>query len=277
MYDGASRSDALQRATGELLVSVRRRDELSVLSGLRQAGCLKARFPRPAVAGWFDATTINCSGGVAGGDRLRSAIAVAAGARAVIASQAAERYYRALPGSAPSQVQTAVTIEDDAAAEWLPQETILFDGSSLERRLVVEMADSAVFLGVEMLVFGRAAMGERVVSARLRDLIQVRRGGILLLYDAIRLDGAVDDLLQRSAVGGGARAVATLIYVAPDAAAQLDLLRAAVAWDKFGASAWNGMLVGRLVAPDGATARRLVLAALAVLRHGRPMPRVWLC
>jgi len=74
----------------------------------------------------------------------------------------------------------------------LPQETILFDRCSLERRLMVDMAVGAWFLGVEMLVFGRAAMGERVGVARLRDLIQIRRGGELLLHDAIRLDGEVD-------------------------------------------------------------------------------------
>ena len=122
-----------------------------------------------------------------------------------------------MPGSAPSVVRTSLEIASDAAAEWLPQETILFDRCSLERRLVVDMAAGAWFLGVEMLVFGRAAMGERVVSARLRDLIQVRRGGSLLLHDAIRLDGEVDRVMQRTAIAGGARAVATLVHVAPDA------------------------------------------------------------
>jgi len=45
----------------------------------------------------------------------------------------------------------------------------------------------------------------------------------------------------------------------------------------FGASAWNGMLIARILADDGAAARRAVVAALAVLRDGRPLPRVWLC
>lgn len=277
MYDGVSLSDSLQRASGDLRVSVKRRGDLSVLDGLRQAGCLKARFPRSVVPGWFDATTINSSGGVAGGDQLQSLIAVGEGARATIASQAAERCYRALPGSAPSQVRTRLEIGDDAAAEWLPQETILFDRCSLDRRLMIDMAAGASFLGVEILVFGRAAMGERVVSARLRDLIQVRRGGALLLHDAIRLDGEVDVLLQRTAIAGAARAIATLVYVAPDAEAWLDAVRAVAADHGFAASAWNGMLIGRMVARDGAAARRGIVAALAKLRDGRPLPRVWLC
>jgi urease accessory protein len=44
-----------------------------------------------------------------------------------------------------------------------------------------------------------------------------------------------------------------------------------------GASAWNGLLVARLVSRDAAALRRTVLAALPPLRDGRPLPRVWLC
>jgi urease accessory protein len=279
MYDGVSLSDGqsaheLQRATGELRLSVKRRDGCSVLDGLRQVGCLKARFPRPVVPGWFDATTINSSGGVAGGDRLDTAISVGEGARATIAAQAAERFYRALPDSAASTVRTSLTVGPDAAAEWLPQETILFDRCALDRRLMVDVHPGSWFLGVEMLVFGRAAMGERVVTAWLRDLIQVRRGNELLLHDAIRLDGEADLTLQRTAIAGGARAVATLVYVAPDAEARLARVREA---SDCGASAWNGMLIARVLGLDGAAARLGIMAVLTVLRDGRPMPRAWLC
>jgi urease accessory protein len=277
MYDGVSLSDGLQRATGELRVSVKRRGGESVLDGLRQAGCLKARFPRAVAPGWFDATTVNTSGGVVGGDRLHSVISVGDGARATIAAQAAERFYRALPGGASSRVRTDVAVGIDAAAEWLPQETILFDRSALDRRLTVDVAAGSWFLGVEMLVFGRAAMGERVVTARLRDLIQVRRGDELLLHDAIRFDGEVDQVLERTAVAGGARAVATLVFVAPDAEARLDSVRGALADSECGVSAWNGMLIARILARDGLASRRSVMAALSVLRDGRPLPRVWLC
>jgi urease accessory protein len=278
MSDGVSLSDGLQRATGELRVSVKRRGGESVLDELRQAGCLKARFPRALAPGWFDTTTVNTSGGVVGGDRLDSVIRVGAGARATIAAQAAERIYRALPDSVPSVVRTTVEIGPNAAAEWLPQETILFDRCALDRRLVIELAPCSWFLCVEILVFGRAAMGERVVTARLRDLIRVRRGGDLLLHDGIRLAGEFDLVMERLAVAGGARAVATLVHVAPGAEARLDEVRAALAdAPDCGASAWNGMLIARILAADSASARRAIVAALSVLRDGRPLPRVWLC
>ena len=204
-----------------------------------------------------------------------AAFAVGAEARATIASQAAERFYRALPGSAASSVRTRIAVAEGGAAEWLPQETILFDRCAVRRHLRVELAEDAWFLGVESLVFGRAAMGEVVERASLRDLIEVRRGGRLLLHDAIRLEGEVAATLQRSAIADGARAVATIVHVAPDAEAMLDAVRAAS--PQCGASAWDGMLIARMLAADGASLRAAVIAVLAVLREGRPLPRVWLC
>ena len=126
-------------------------------------------------------------------------------------------------------MRTRLSVGAGAAAEWLPQETILFDRCALDRRLDIDLAADAWFLGVEMLVFGRAAMGETVRQACLRDLIRVRRGGDLLLHDAIRLDGAVDGLLAASGDRRGARAMATLVYVAPDAEALLAPVRQALA------------------------------------------------
>lgn len=277
MYDAVSLSDApvLQRAVGELRVDARTRDGRTVLDGLRQAGCLKARFPRPVDAAWMDVVTLNTSGGIAGGDALDSAFAVGAGARVTIAAQAAERFYRALPGSAAASVRTRIALAEGGAAEWLPQDTILFDRCAVRRHLQVELAVDAWFLGVESLVFGRAAMGEVVEQAALRDVIEVRRGGRLLLQDAIRLEGEVAATLQRSAIADGARAVATIVHVAPDAEARLDSVRAASL--ECNASAWDGMLIVRMLAASGASLRAAVIAVLAVLREGRPLPRVWLC
>ena len=153
-----------------------------------------------------------------------------------------------------------MAVAPGASLEWLPQETILFDRCAVDRRLDVDLADDAWFLGVESLVFGRAAMGERVVQAWLRDGMRVRRAGRWLLHDAVRMEGEVDAALQRATIAGGARALATLVHVAPDAAAPLEGVRAAFAdmAVEAGASAWNGMLVARILASDAAALRRAV-------------------
>jgi urease accessory protein len=266
---------ALQRARGLLALGFRRRGAATCLDDLRQEGCLKARFPHPRDG--MEAITLNTSGGVAGGDVLTTRIRLRPGAVVTIASIAAERFYRVRPEEAPAAVNTGVVLESGAALAWLPQEAILFDGCALDRRLAVEMAPDAAFLGVECLVFGRAAMGERVRTARLTDTIQIRRGGRLVLHDAVRLSGAVDAALARPAVAAGAGALATLLLVAPDAVARLDGLRSALAGAEAGASAWNDFLLARILAPDGAALRRAVEAGLAFLRGGAALPRVWMC
>jgi urease accessory protein len=289
MYDGACLSEPvlsqpvlsaparLQRAVGELRVSCKQFGAETTLDELRQAGCLKARFPRRLTQGWLDAVTLNTGGGVAGGDCLDLTVTVGPGARATVAAQAAERIYRALAADSPSRIRTHLTVGNGATLEWLPQETILFDRCSLDRRLDIDLAPDARFLGVETLVFGRTAMGEQVRQGRLRDLIRLRRDNSLLLHDAIRLDGEISTLLQRPAIAAGAAAVATMVYAAPDATTKLDPVRTALGLHEAGASVWNGMLVARILGSDGAAVRRKLVAALHILRDARPLPRVWLC
>ena len=279
--DDLARPDCLttaahQRARGELVLAFKRRGASSVLDRLRQDGCLKARFPRLQDGGWTSAITLNSAGGVAGGDELTTQIVAGAGTAVTIASQAAERFYRALPGSV-SEVANAVTVLEGAALEWLPQETILFNGSALRRRFTVDIAETGWFLGVESLVFGRTAMGETVRQMAISDLIEVRRAGRLLLHDRVKFDGDIASALRRRAVGSGASAVATLLLVAPETGAKVEALRDALSPFEAGASAWDGLLVARIVAEDGACLRAAVVAGLTVLRAGRPLPRVWSC
>ncbi len=259
-----------------LHVAVKDRGGATVLDRFRQEGCLKARLPRPAGGEWTTLVTINSAGGVAQGDRLLTTLTAGAATRLTVTSQAAERYYRAVSGD-PARVQTTIEVGPGAALEWLPQETILFDQCALHRRLDVSLAPDAAFLGVELLVFGRARMGETVQQVRLRDTIRLSRGGALVWHDAIRLEGAAQAVLHRAAVAAGAGAVATLLFAAAEAPGWLDRLRAALAPFEAGASAMTDLLVARIVAPDGACARAAIVAGLGALRGGRTLPRLWGC
>lgn len=240
-----------------------------------QAGCLRARLPRSGGPGPCEAVLLNISGGIAGGDRLTSDIRLEAAARASISGQAAERVYRASTAD-PAEISTVITLGSGAWLEYLPQETIVFDGFRLRRVLEVDMAADAVYLAVESLIFGRQAMGEQVRRGTLHDQIVLRRDGRAMLRDINRLDGDVHELLARPALANGAMAMASLIYAAPDAPARLPALRAALAgMCDAGASAVDGVLIARILAASGAALRIAMLAALSVCRDGRAMPRVW--
>lgn len=249
---------------------------MTVLDTLQQAGCLKARFPRRTDREWAEVITLNTSGGIAGGDRLSSRFTATCNARVTITAQAAERFYRARPDERPAEIENRIEIEPGAAVEWLPQETIFFDHAVVSRRLEVELAAGAEFLSVEMLVFGRALMGETVRQLRLRDRIRIIRDGRPLLCDAIRIEGDAAALLARRCVAGEMRSAATLVYVAADAVGRLQAVRQSLQHAEAGASAEDGLLVTRILAPSGAALRRSVESALWALR-GRPLPRVWLC
>jgi len=284
MSDGAlpSRQAAprLARAEGRLALSFRVRSGITVVGRFEQAGCLRARLPRPERGAFSGAVTLNTAGGIASGDRLDLSIAWHEEACATVSAAAAERVYRARSGEAPARVATTLTVAPGATAEWLPQETILFDGARLERSLVVELGEGAGLVAVEALVFGRTARGETMREGLLVDRVSVHRGGALVHADVTRLDGKVAEILARRAVADGAAAVASLIAAGPSVASALAPLREALGGApraEGGASLRDGLLLARIVARDGAALRRAVLAALAALRHDRPVPRVWRC
>jgi urease accessory protein len=70
-----------------------------------------------------------------------------------------------------------------------------------------------------------------------------------------------------------------IVHACPRASTLLEPVRERLetARGQAAASAWNGLLAVRLLAPDGETLRYDMTAALAVLRDGRPLPRVWRC
>ena len=273
----ASMPERLQRARGLLRLEVAERAGRTHVARLRQQGCLKLLFPRTEPGAALQAASVNCSGGIAAGDRLESRIVCAAGTHLLLTSQAAERCYRARAGESAAEVDAHARLDSGARLEWLPQETILFDGASLRRRLTVEMADDASLLCVESRVFGRAGSGERLRRLDLSDRLLVRRGGVPILVDGFELHGDAEAALSRAAVAAGARASAAIVLVAPDAEALLDPVRDALAGADAGASSWNGMLRIVMVSRDPAAHRTRIAALLSVLRGGDALPSVWRC
>jgi urease accessory protein len=219
---------------------------------------------------------VNTAGGLTGGDRLTYAVSTEAGGRGIVSTQAAERIYRRSAGVA--EIETTLTVAAGASLHWLPQETIAFDRSALRRTLRADVHPSAHLLAVEAIVLGRAAMGETARDVSVADSWRIRRNGTLVFADGLRLDGDTVATLAGGATGNGAAAMATLVLVSPDAEAKIAVSRAALenCAGEGGASAWNGMLVARLIAPGGQALRADLMRLIEAIRE-RPMPRVWHC
>ena len=265
------------RTRGELRLGFAVRPDGSRLIESYQSGCLRARVVNTRSGEAPSVVLINTGGGLAGGDRLRQRIRWAPGSTGGVASQAAEKVYRSINGD--TEVSTRLEVGLGATAEWLPQETILFDRAQLVRRAEVDLDRGASFLGVEAVILGRAASGEIVNAARLRDSWRIMREGRLIYADVQQLDGPVDRLMDRAAIGAGARAMAVVMMASDKAMALLDAAREALrgTQGRAAASAWNGLLIARFLAPDGMTLRGDLIPLLAALRGGRDLPRVWTC
>src|SRR5262249_7590149 len=146
----------LPRTEGSLRLGFARRGEKTVLDVLHQAGAARVRFPNPGDGAPPEAVLLNTAGGLTGGDRLDLAVTLGEGAKAPVQSAAAETIYRARDGD--TSIRVRLRLGAGANLAWLPQPTILFDQSRLDRRTDVELAGDARLLAVEMLVFGRMAM-----------------------------------------------------------------------------------------------------------------------
>ena len=261
------------RARGSIHAAFARTGNRTAIASVHEAGGLRLRFPR--VAGGCEAVIVNTGGGIAGGDSQTLSFEAAEGTSATITTQSAEKVYRAQDGT-PAEVHVSLRLASGSALEWLPQETILFDQARLTRRLDADLAPDAVLTVVESVIFGRLAMGESSVCGLFRDRWRVRRGGTLAFAEDLKLEGAQGEILDRPALGKGARACATLLHMAADAETHLDAVRAALAAQdcEAGASAWDGKLVVRAVSPSPERLRAAIMAATSILR-GRDAPRVW--
>jgi urease accessory protein len=260
---------AFVRAAGGVRVAIGRAGGGSAPLTIAESGGYRIRFSRSG-----EGILINTGGGMTGGDRMRIAATVRAGAAAVLTTQAAEKIYRS--DGPDTDIAAVLALENGARLDWLPQEQILFDGARLRRAFDVGMAADASLLMVESLVIGRAAMGEVVRSGLLLDRWRIRRGGRLVFAEDVRLDGALDRHLARRAVAGGARALATVLHVAPDAESRAEEARALLAGadSECGASAFDGMLVARFLSFDPQALRADLSRFIEGLR-GTAMPRSW--
>ncbi len=273
MLDIASSLPRMQRTRGGARAALTQTGGRTRLVDLRQSGSAKAMMPRthgPAPEVVF----LNTSGGVTGGDHLTYGLSVGPGARVVGTTQTAERAYRALGGAQGSgRIETQLTLGAGARLDWVPQELILFEGSDLHRTTVVDMAEDAELTFVETLVPGRAAMGETLGRFHLRDDRVIWRGGRRVFWEPLVLSAP---MLGHPAGLAGARAISTIVVVAPDAEDRLQAVRDGLCFDgvSAAASAWDGKLVLRLI---GQAAWPLRRALMRLLPHvtGAPLPRVW--
>ena len=262
----------LQRASGESRVAFDLRDGRTRLSDLYQRDPCRVLFPEPEPGEPPLAVMLTTSGGVTDGDSLKMAIEIGPGASAVATTQAAEKIYRAAKGGGHCAIDVAVRVGQDATLDWLPQETIVFEGARLKRRTVANVATGASLLACEMVVLGRAASGERFTRGLLLDSWSVRRAGRLVWTDTLRVEGET----PTGAGFGTANALAIVIGVWDEPQPHFEKARALLetaAEVRAGVTLVNGVVVARILGE--ATMVRAAAVRFLTDFRGRRLPRVW--
>jgi len=193
----------------ELALHYQFRRQRTVLAARRQHGPLMVQRPfYPEADGVCHTYLLHPPAGIVGGDDLRLSFDLDAGAHALLTTPAATRWY--FSRGREARVQQQARLADGAILEWLPQETLVFNGAHARLATRIDLQGDARFCGWEVLGLGRPACGETFVDGRLDFRFEIFRQGRPLLLERFRGgDGGLPGLR-------GHAAVATFLATAAD-------------------------------------------------------------
>lgn len=264
----------------ELKLGFERRQGRTVLATRRHTGPLVVQKPLyPEGDGVCHAIVVHPPAGIAGGDELAVEACAADGAHALLTTPGAGRWYR----SNGSWARQALAFEarNGACVEWLPQETIVFDGALADLRTEVRLSGNAAFLGWEVLCLGRTGSGERFARGECRLRTLVSRDGRMLWQERGRIEAG--GALMASPAGYGGKSVCGTLYAAATGIGAPEVARcreAAPAAGECAVTLLPGVLLARYLGDSSEAAREYFVELWRRLRPaiaGREAqePRIW--
>jgi urease accessory protein len=214
-------------------------------------------------------------GGVVGGDGLQIEVDVQSGARSLLTTPGATKFYRSTGALATQRQQLQVA--DGAALEWLPQENIFFPGAVARFDSRISLTGSARFIGWECHCLGRPVIDERFDSGSADFNLLIERDSQPLLRERFR---ATPERLGGAASLRGQPVLATLLAT-PAGEAELAAAREQIAEHKQAAATLlDDLLLVRYLGDSTEQCRRLFTAIWSAIREpviGRAPcpPRIW--
>ena len=271
--DAQSATFAANRATGTVRFDLQHLDGVTRRNRLYEAGSMRVRFPTPEGCG-LSAMLVNTAGGIAGGDCFDVSISAGKNTQICVTTASAEKIYRS--HGPVGAINVALSGAAGSHISWLPQETIVFNQARIARNFDITLSNWASLLFAEILVLGRAAMGEVLRSGLVRDSWRLRVDDRLVFADNVVLDGDLQMKLGQRAVTSGGLCVGTALIV-PGDQALVDSIRETVGVlrGEFGISAWNGFAVARFCAAEAASVRQDMMQVLTRV-SAVSLPRMWM-
>lgn len=221
-------------------------------------------------------------GGIASGDELNIDVNVEQNTQVLLTTPAANKLYRADSNGVAWSQHTHLKVANNASLEWLPQETLAFDGSRGEQTIIIDLEDNAKCLGWEILGLGRPASELPFASGQLKQSFQIRRNARPLWIERQSIDPQHPRFLGKWGQGG-ATVHATLWAVGlsdPDEAISA-LREDIIAANHWAVTYRRGVLLLRYLGGERNQAWDLFQQARHILRPrlvAQPAitPRIWL-
>jgi urease accessory protein len=249
-----------------LSLSFARQADRSVLVERAHDGPLVVQKPLyPEGRDVCHAIVLHPPGGIAGGDQLALRVACAPQSHAVLTTPGAGKWYR----SAGTWAQQSLDFKVAGTLEWLPRETIVFDGALGELKTRIELAEGARFIGWEVICLGRRGSGERYEHGKLQLSTRIDRRERTLFIDKGEIDAG--GRLMHSPVGLGGRSVFGMFIATSDVSIKVPELAM---------TRLPGLLVARYLGDSSEEALRAFTALWKAVRPsvcGRAAvePRIW--
>lgn len=262
--------------------------ERTIMKHCRHNGPLRVQRPfYPENQGTCHVYILHPPGGIVAGDSLDIKISVDRATDTLITTPAANKFYRSQHLDA-LQSHT-IHIERGACFEWLPQETIVFDGARVKSNTRIELANTASLIGWDIVCLGRPASNESYSHGYFKQHIEIWREGKPLFIDRCLHVGGSDAL--KSQWGMASRPVTgSLFCTASSNTAEstnttdlVNKLRDTIKSDTnclFSISVINSIIICRYLGEHIEQAKALFIQAWSQLRpallNKEPViPRIW--
>lgn len=279
--DPSSLGLVTSRWFGELELCFEVREGRTVLAHQRHVGPLLVQRPfYPEADGTCHVYLLHPPGGVAGGDVLDTRIHMGTSTRTLLTTPGATKFYRSAHGGGEQRL--SIDVGKDGICEYLPQETIMFDGADASMDMRIDLAVGARYLGWDFLSLGRPAAGEKFSRGRIRQRVQVFEDGKPIWFEQLQLTGGSPLSLASYALAAQP-IIGTMIYVGETPGECTERVREAIgegAQGRFSVSQLERAVVCRYLGPRVSEAKSLFSGAWNAMRtacQGKPAnaPRIW--
>lgn len=223
-------------------------------------------------------------GGIVSGDALHIEAHCGPDAHALLTTPSAGKVYKADSQGAPQQQTVTLRIQD-GICEWLPMETLIFDGANARIDTRIELKGQARLIGWDILCLGRPENNLPFCNGSLIQSLHIAYDGIPLLHERLAVYGNDTDFRSETFGLSGHSTLGTFFAVGPEAANPdcIQHLRATLPELKnalWAATCRRGILVVRYLGPRADEATSLFRQIWKLIRprfldRQAVPPRIW--